>query len=189
MQIALLILGWCVYFLLHSLLAADRTKGFSKKLLGKYFKFYRLGYVLFSLTGLLLLLFWNSNIYADSLFNREGVVRYLSLMCAAFGVIIIKVSFRAYSFSEFMGLSENGEPFTTEGILKSIRHPVYSGTILIVIGYWLFNPNMPTLVSVICILVYLPLGIYLEERKLIKQFGERYIQYKRDVPALIPKLF
>jgi len=188
-QMVLLILGWFVYFFLHSLLAADRTKDFSKKLIGKYFKFYRLGYVLFSSIGLLFLLFLNANIYAEYLIDPGGIVRYLSLMFAAFGVILIKIAFRAYSFSEFFGLSVKGESFTTHGILNSIRHPIYSGTVLIVIGYWLFIPNIPTLVSVICILVYLPVGIYLEEKKLIKQFGERYIQYKRVVPALIPRLF
>lgn len=189
MQLVLLISCWFIYFSLHSVLAANRTKEISKRLLGDNFRFYRLGYVIFSSLGLLTLLFWNSNIYADPFFDKEGIVRYLSLMFAAFGVIIIKMAFRSYSFSEFMGLSVKREPFTTRGVLKSVRHPIYSGTILIVIGYWLFNPNLPTSVSAICILVYLPVGIYLEEKKLIEEFGERYIQYKRDVPALIPKLF
>ncbi|HRK55116.1 MAG TPA: isoprenylcysteine carboxylmethyltransferase family protein [Cyclobacteriaceae bacterium] len=189
MPIVLLISGWGVYFFLHSLLAANTTKEFFKQFLGKGFRFYRLGYVALSSIGLLFLLFWNASISSEHLIYHEGTARYLSLMFAAFGVIVIKVSFRSYRFSEFVGLSTQEEPFTTDGILRSVRHPMYSGTILIAIGYWLFDPTVPTTVSVICILIYLPIGIYLEERKLIKQFGDRYVQYKRDVPALIPKLF
>lgn len=146
-------------------------------------------YVVFSSIGLLILLFWNASISSGYLIHHGGITRYLSLMFAAFGVIVIKVAFRSYRFSDFVGLSTQEEPFTTMGILRSVRHPIYSGTILIAIGYWLFDPTVPTTVSVICILAYLPIGIYLEERKLIKQFGEQYIQYKREVPALIPKLF
>jgi len=189
LPIVLLVLGWFIYFFLHSLLAADSVKELFRKFLGKSFRFYRLGYVVFSSLGLLFLLFWNANISTDYLFNHEGAARYLSLVFAAFGVIVIKVSFRSYRLSEFLGMSTSDEPFTTKGILSSIRHPIYSGTILIVVGYWLFNPTIPTSVSVICVLVYLPIGIYLEEKKLIKQFGERYRKYKRDVPALIPKFF
>ena len=37
-------------------------------------------------------------------------------------------------------------------------------------------------------LVYLPIGIRLEEHKLIAQFGEEYRRYRREVPALFPKL-
>ncbi|MFZ1805797.1 MAG: NnrU family protein [Cyclobacteriaceae bacterium] len=189
MPIALLVSGWCMYFFVHSLLAADTTKEFFKRILGESFKFYRIGYVVFSSIGLLLLLFFNTNISSDYLFDHEGIARYLSLMFAAFGVIVIKISFRSYQFSEFMGLSTKGESFTTNGILSSVRHPIYSGTILIALGYWLFNPTVPTTASFVCILAYLPIGIYLEEKKLVRQYGARYVKYKRDVPALIPRLF
>jgi methanethiol S-methyltransferase len=39
-----------------------------------------------------------------------------------------------------------------------------------------------------CTLVYLVAGIYLEEQKLIKVFGERYLDYRKKVPMLIPRI-
>jgi protein-S-isoprenylcysteine O-methyltransferase Ste14 len=30
--------------------------------------------------------------------------------------------------------------------------------------------------------------MHLEERKLIKKYGERYLAYKKEVPALFPKI-
>jgi len=37
--------------------------------------------------------------------------------------------------------------------------------------------------------VYILIGIQLEERKLIQEFGAEYLQYKKDVRMLIPFLF
>lgn len=189
MELVILALAWMIYFLLHSLLATAGIKNFFSRKLGVNFRYYRLAYVIFSTVGLLLLLFMNANIPSRLFINNEGVIRYLSLVFAALGVIIIKGAFRTYDFGSFIGLKDEDDPFLTAGILGSVRHPIYSGTILIVIGYWLFSPNLPTLISALCTFAYLPIGIYLEEKKLIEKFGERYLEYKRKVPAVFPKLF
>lgn len=190
MQITFLVLGWFIYFFLHSLLASKKAKQVAKGLMGATFKYYRLLYVLISVVGLLAILYLNANINSSDYFNSHGPIRYLSLMFAAFGVIVIKVSFRSYLFSSFIGITEeNLNDLKITGLLGSIRHPIYSGTILIVIGYFLFSPNFPTLVSTICVFAYLPIGIYLEEKKLIGIFGDRYLKYRKEVPALFPRLF
>lgn len=190
MEIGLLILGWTVYFSLHSLLANDRVKKAAKRVMGGSYVRYRLLYVFISVVGLLYLLYLNSNIVSPDLLNSQGAIRYLSLVFAAIGVIIIKGSFRSYPFSSFIGTREEGEPVLIKsGLLKTVRHPIYSGTVLIVIGYLLFSPNLPTVVSSLCIFIYLPIGMYLEEKKLIKVFGEQYAEYRNNVPALFPRLF
>jgi protein-S-isoprenylcysteine O-methyltransferase Ste14 len=124
----------------------------------------------------------------DYLFASRGFVRYVSFVCAAFSVIIFKQAFRGYKFSFFIGLKHGEEEFVTSGILTHVRHPLYSATILIVLGYFLFEPTLATLASALCIFLYLPLGIYLEEKKLIQQYGNRYLQYKKEVPAITPKI-
>lgn len=173
---------------MHSLLAADSTKHYFNKLLGKSFRYYRLTYNLFSIVGLLIILFLNASIPSDYLIEGSGWTRYFSLMIATGGIFILKAAFKQYSIKGFLGIENDAqEKFNTDGILKRIRHPIYSGTILIVIGFWLFTPNAPTLVSAGCIFIYLMIGIPLEERKLIRKYGEAYLEYKRKVPALIPK--
>jgi len=190
MEVAFLILGWAFYFFTHSLFAGSRFKNFVSKKMGNAYRYYRLIYVTFSILGLLLLLFWNATIEMPNFFDNNGIARYLSLMFVAFGVIVIKIAFRAYSLSSFVGLSkEDDKTLTTTGILGSIRHPIYSGTILVAVGFWLFSPNLPTLISVLCILVYIPIGIVFEERKLVEQFGDQYLTYRSRVPALFPRLF
>lgn len=189
-KIIWLILGWILYLTFHSLLADTEVKRKVKVVLGKHFKYYRLIYVVISIAGLLILLFYNASIASSDFIDRTGWVRYLSLMLAAFGVIIIKIAFRSYPFSSFVGLTpESPQPLITSGLHSSVRHPIYTGTVLIVMGYWLFSPDLPTSASVACIIIYLPIGIYLEEKKLIMEYGELYLDYKKKVPAIFPRLF
>ncbi len=183
----LLIGGWLVYFLLHSVLAATSVKQAMNRLLGSGFRFYRLLYSLFATLGLIALLVVNSNIPATYFFESAGIVRYLSLMLTTFGVMLIQVSFRQYRLKGFLGLAPEEATLRRNGILDWIRHPIYSGLILVTIGFFLFIPNLPTAISCGCILIYLPIGIYLEEKKMIAEFGQAYADYRKEVPALVPR--
>lgn len=185
----MLICGWVIYLFLHSLLASNQIKELVRVRLGFLSKYYRLGYVVISTAGLLFLLFYNANIPAADFFTRTGMVRYISLVLAAFGAIILKVAFRTYDLSAFIGIRKETNSFVKDGLLRHVRHPIYSGTLLIVLGFFFFSPNLPTLISALCIFLYLPIGIWLEEQKLIKEFGDEYRTYKSEVPAIIPRLF
>jgi methanethiol S-methyltransferase len=189
MSYLILVFGWSIYFCVHSILASDIIKKHVANKLPGLFKYYRLIYSVIALIGLIYLLLLNGAIKADNFFESSGIMRYLSLALAAFGVIIINQAFKHYRLSSFIGISdEEPQELVVSGLLSKIRHPLYSGTILITIAFFLFIPNLPTLLSALCILLYLPVGIWLEEKKLIKKFGQAYMEYKRQVPALIPKL-
>lgn len=186
MNYATLVTGWLVYFLLHSLLASTAVKKGAQQVLGSAFKYYRLGYSLMSTVGLIILLVMNGSIAADYYFEPGGIVRFLSLVFTTFGVMLIQVSFRQYRLKAFLGFEPEVNSLRHHGVLMYVRHPIYSGLILILIGFFLFIPNLPTLLSCGCTFVYLPIGIYLEERKMIQEFGQRYLDYRKEVPALIP---
>jgi protein-S-isoprenylcysteine O-methyltransferase Ste14 len=188
MRYAVLILAWIVYFVLHSILAADGIKIFVAGISGSLFRFYRIMYSFISSIGLMALLILNASVTPITLFESKGFVRYLSLMLATFGVIVISQAFKQYRLISFLGIKQEMNEFTRNGILQHVRHPIYSGTILVVIGFFLFTPTLATLISVSCILIYLPIGIHFEEKKLIKQFGEQYLSYKREVPSVMPHL-
>jgi methanethiol S-methyltransferase len=182
MQYLILIAGWIVYFTIHSLLASPAIK--------RRFPFagYRIVYVIVSVAGFLAMLLYNGNIEAANFFVSRGFPRYASLLLTTVGVMIIQGSFRQYSFKGFVGVKNEASELKTDGILGYVRHPIYTGTILIIIGFFLFIPNMPTLLSCICMLLYLPIGIYLEEKKLVAMYGNAYLEYKNKVPALFPRL-
>jgi len=37
--------------------------------------------------------------------------------------------------------------------------------------------------------LYIAVGVFMEERDLIKQFGDTYRSYKKEITRLIPKVF
>lgn len=64
-----------------------------------------------------------------------------------------------------------------------VRHPWYAGGILIV---WGRNLDMAAILTNLVITGYFIIGAYLEERKLLVEFGEEYIDYQRQVSMLFP---
>lgn len=182
----ILLLIWTVYYALHSLFAST----YMKNKLGLKQQHYRLLYGLFSTLLFGCVLIYNATIYSALIYPPNNLSIYLGLMIAATGFFIVKRSFRQYSFREFMGLkAEKDQQLQTKGIQSKVRHPLYTGTILIFLGYFIFNPQFSNLIMLMTMLIYLPIGIYLEERKLLKEFGEEYLQYKHSTPALFPNFF
>jgi protein-S-isoprenylcysteine O-methyltransferase Ste14 len=69
-----------------------------------------------------------------------------------------------------------------------VRHPLYSGTLLFVWSIFVGYPYMNNLISCAAMTIYTLIGIYFEEKKLVKEYGPAYNAYRAKVPALIPKL-
>ncbi|MFP4507020.1 MAG: methyltransferase family protein [Cyclobacteriaceae bacterium] len=188
-----LALLWIAYFGLHSLLAAQSVKSFLKDRLGLSSRAYRLFYVIFALLSLLPVLYYNALVSRNSWLpdDWKQLFTIIGLVLTTYGIIIMRLAFRQYSLKKFLGLEKGAddadEPFSSEGILSIVRHPLYSGTVLIVIGYCLFAPTYANLVTGLMIILYILVGIQLEEKKLIGQYGEQYEQYKEEVPMLIPR--
>lgn len=184
----ILILIWVIYFAVHSLAASLRVKSYFERS-GVSPKAYRKIYVVISTIGLLMLLFYSSNIPESYLITPGNFQKYISLVFAASGTIIIRAAFKQYNLREFLGFSsENSAGILAKGgILSYVRHPIYSGTILIILGYLLYIPKLSSVIIALTVILYLFIGIHFEEKKLEMEFGEKYLDYKSKVPALLPK--
>jgi protein-S-isoprenylcysteine O-methyltransferase Ste14 len=189
-NIGLTIIFWIFYFFIHSFLANRFVKNRIISALHLSNKVYRLLYSLISVLSLLPIFYFLSATKSDFLLPQTQILKFISLALSTWGVIIIKMAFKNYRLREFLGFSntEGQLELMQSGVLKYVRHPIYSGTILLFIGFWLFIPNVLNLVTVICTFLYLPIGIRLEEEKLIVEYGDLYRRYKDKVPALIPDL-
>jgi protein-S-isoprenylcysteine O-methyltransferase Ste14 len=85
-----------------------------------------------------------------------------------------------------MPMSQKADPeLVTTGPYSSVRHPIYTGFILAMIGtaiavswYWL--------VVVIVIGAYFLYSAVVEERTMARLFPDSYPQYKRSTKMLVP---
>jgi len=74
--------------------------------------------------------------------------------------------------------------FKTPFLYKIVRHPMMLG---IVIAIWA-TPHMTVghLFYAIILTTYIYIGVYFEERDLVSNYKERYTEYKKQIPAVIP---
>jgi len=88
-----------------------------------------------------------------------------------------------------MPMSEKVDPeLVTTGPYRAIRHPIYSGIILALVGtavavsvYWL--------IAVILVGAYFTYSAVMEERYMAGLFPDAYPRYKRSTKMLIPFIF
>ena len=84
--------------------------------------------------------------------------------------------------------AQSSGTLATTGLYAYVRHPQYSAFMLIMLGFLLQWPTLPTLVMFpILGYVYVRLARR-EEREAIEAFGDAYQAYMRQTPAFIPRL-
>jgi methanethiol S-methyltransferase len=187
-------LAWAVWCALHSALISMTITEYFKRKLGDGFRFYRLCFNAFSLVTLIPVLLYSVSIRQEPVFRWEGplaIARYL-LLAVSIGLFII--GGRNYSLLQFLGvaqirkgggnhsLSELG-PFVVSGIHRIIRHPWYLGGILII---WARDLGLSAILNNVVIDAYFVIGAILEEKKLVREFGEPYRQYQKNVSMFFP---
>ena len=190
MNYLLLAISWIAYFILHSVFALLPVKNMFNSI-GITSQSYRLIYVIIAILSLFAILIFSSIIDSGFVFYPNNFLKLIGLLLAGWGVVIVKIAFKSYDTKAFLGIGSLApeDEFRTDGLLKKVRHPLYSGSILLLAGYFLFSPKLSVLISVSMMIIYFLVGIQFEENKLIKAFGERYIEYKKKTPMLIPRFW
>ncbi len=74
----------------------------------------------------------------------------------------------------------------TSGPYATVRHPIYTGLIVAIVGSALARDEWRGVLAVFIAWVALWRKLRLEERWMIERFGEQYLDYCRRVPALVP---
>jgi protein-S-isoprenylcysteine O-methyltransferase Ste14 len=112
------------------------------------------------------------------------VVGWLILLVSTFLVNHFELFGLAQVWAYARGYELPKQAFRTPGLYRLVRHPLYAG---FVIAFW-SAPVMTVghLMFSIATTGYILLGIFFEERDLIRTFGQRYREYRQRVPMLIP---
>ena len=76
----------------------------------------------------------------------------------------------------------------TGGLYARLRHPQYAAFVLILFGFLLQWPTLPTLVM-FPVLVYMYMRLARrEEREAVAEFGGAYVRYATQTPAFVPRI-
>ena len=109
----------------------------------------------------------------------------LLLFCLGVPVVLAGAAFRLYA----SGFILKNEELATSGPYALARHPLYTGNILIILGFsvcagrWWGLP-----LALLFFYFYYPPAIEYEDRKLRRLFGSSWEQWAETVPAIVPTL-
>jgi protein-S-isoprenylcysteine O-methyltransferase Ste14 len=99
-------------------------------------------------------------------------------------VAIIQTDFLSFAGPRQLVEEEKTGSLVTRGLYRSVRHPLYTFSLLIL---WLSpSMGMNSFLVYAGLTIYILIGIFFEERKLLREFGQAYEQYKSVTPMLIP---
>lgn len=194
----ILLLLLVVFYVSHSWLAGSGVKEFASNRSRTFFRFYRFTYTLISS------LFWGAISWwfiikheYDYLFTPSETLSAVGYLLAICGVALVAYSVLRYGAVEFTGMDAFMKPkqktalplLNTSGLNAVVRHPIYSGILLALAGLFLLLPTKMTLAAIVVSLIYLEVGIRLEEQKLEAEFGQAYRDYKQQVKKVIPFVY
>jgi len=153
-------------------------------------------YVLFSSVALILLFaFWQP--LGGVVWSVEDPAgRFVLRALFAFGWgLILYSTFLINHFDLFgmrqvwrylRGHGDTETKFVTPGPYRLVRHPLYVGWLF---AFWM-TPLMTSahLLFSIATTAYILIAIQLEERDLVREYGNTYEEYRQAVPMLVPSL-
>jgi protein-S-isoprenylcysteine O-methyltransferase Ste14 len=182
---------WISFGFIHSLLARASVKRVLEPLFGCA---YRISYNLFSALHIGLVIIGGEFVLGGNsvVFEIRNELAFVATAAQWSGIVVIIFSLTQYDLGRFSGitqvfrgsdLSADTEPLHTTGMHGYVRHPLYLGAYLYLLGGATSEFGMQT---ALWGCLYLLVGTWFEERGLIAQYGRAYEEYKQNVPAIIP---
>jgi len=200
-NVLLIILLFALFALSHTWLASAKLKSVLAESIGEKIAFYRLFYNLSSLIffSFFYILSPKTDIIVYDLQFPFDIITFALQVLSLVGFFWAS---KSINLNEFLGIAQikrlinkeydlsdldEKQELNISGAFKFVRHPIYFFSILF-LG---LRPTMTLfyLTMLICIVIYFYVGSIFEERKLVERFGEKYLEYQKNVPRIFPIKF
>ena len=201
-QITLIFL---LFAFIHSTTASQKFKDACRNLFSDIFMrvFYRALYNTISFVTAGIAIYFIARTPDRLIWTAPLWLRWIMHAIRIGGLAFGALAFEYLDTREFMGIEQirrylsrrevagnieglTNEKLVTTGVYGVVRHPLYLAGIIIVT----FNPRVTVNGLTITALadLYFLFGVFIEERRFLKIFGDQYREYMKRVPRLIPTL-
>lgn len=190
MSILIILFALAIWGVVHSFLASHLAKDLFRLRAGDM-DFYRLAYNIFAGVSFLPVLYLVATLPDQPFYQVSAPWSYIMFGGQAFAALMLLVAFLQTDSLSFIGLRQLFEKekigaLVTRGLYRIVRHPLYTFSLLYI---WLSSSVSQNSFVFYCgVTFYVLIGAYFEERKLLRDFGEVYAEYKRKTPMLVPGL-
>ena len=189
-----LALLWSLWCVVHSTLVSVTVTDYLKPRLGNHFRFYRLFYNGFAIVTLIPIAIYSYTVQNEPVFSWDGYLRVVQVFLFFIAIYLFFAGITHYDALQFLGIRQLKQNSISEGMTKTgqlnatgilgmIRHPWYVGAIAFI---WARQLDVSAIIVNIILTAHLIIGTYLEERKLVSEFGDEYRAYQKEVPMFIP---
>lgn len=190
MSILYILLSLLLWGMIHSILASNAFKQWLTRLVEqRLMRAYRLSYNAFSLISFLPILYLVAVLPDAPLYSVPAPISYAMFLGQGLAALLLLVGVLQTDTLAFVGLrqliqEERPAKFVTNGLYRLVRHPLYTAGLLFL---WL-SPQVTvnSFTLYVGATVYILIGAYFEERKLAREFGTAYTEYRSKTPMLIP---
>lgn len=181
-----------VYGFVHSLLATMGAKAKVRRWFGPGAdRWYRLAYNFLGILTFLPILGLVAAYPGERLYVIPAPWSYLALAGQLLALLALFIGLLQTGIWSFLGFEQmlvanpTIQPeMVTKGFYRWVRHPLYTAGLVFI---WLTPIMTSGLLALNAgLTVYLVVGAYYEERKLVREFGEAYTEYQLRTSMLIP---
>jgi protein-S-isoprenylcysteine O-methyltransferase Ste14 len=191
------VLAWAAFAVFHSLTVSE---GYERRVRARFGNepfdaYHRLAFTAYTAAAFALVLLYLRTVPDSPLYRLEGIRRLVFHGIQFAGCAFLL--WTPWDLKEFLGFRQwerfrRGEPAMEKGAGRLftgkaygvVRHPLYLGFSVILA----FQPVQTRngALSTAMIVLYFYVGTFLEEKRLLRKFGDAYRDYQRTVPRFLP---
>jgi protein-S-isoprenylcysteine O-methyltransferase Ste14 len=186
-----IVLASSLFGLQHSGMSALGIKGKIIDKWGKkgYARVFNISSIVTFLIAFLSMNFWDWTYIIIEPTLIQPILFLLGILAGLIGVILAMMASRVISVSTVADMrTDRKAELVTDGIYSRVRHPLYLATILVFSALALMYPFPPVIVFSLSMIFYTMIGAYFEEQKLVKHYGDEYLEYKKTAGFILPRI-